>query len=503
VSESSVPTELAAVDLGSNSFHMIVARVVDGELQIVDRLRDPVRLAAGLDHKNHLDPEAQARAVTSLARFGDRLRDLAPSSVRVVGTNTLRKARSSRGFLRNAEAALGHAIEIIPGQEEARLIYLGVAHDLSDDSGRRLVVDIGGGSTECIVGERFESILCDSLHMGCVSYTRQFFADGRIDRDRFRKAELAAGVELRGLEGQYAELEWTEAVGASGTIEAIASWCESNGQDGRSIRREDLRELRKRLIACGDTASINLPGISSERAAVLPGGLAILRAVFGALEIESMHASRSALREGLLYDLLGRIRHEDLRDRTIRRLEERFAVEREHGRRVERTVLHLFDSVAEAWDIDREAGRRFLSWAARLHEIGLAISHSGYHKHGAYLVANSDLPGLSRTDSDLLAFLIRTHRRKITDALLKTLPPGRTRSALRLSALLRIAVVLERGRRDEPLPDLRLRPELAGLSMRFPEGWFADRPLLRADLENAASLLAVVGFVLLVDEFRE
>ncbi len=497
------PTQLAAVDLGSNSFHMVVARVVDGELLIVDRLRDPVRLAAGLDGDNRLSIEASERALDCLERFGHRLGHMPRSAVRVVGTNTLRKARGARAFLRHAEAAIGHEIEIISGQEEARLIYLGVSHDLSDDSGRRLVVDIGGGSTELIVGERFETLQCDSLHMGCVSWTRRFFPDGRIDRERFRAAELAAGVELRGLEETYANLGWREAVGASGTITSLNETALALGLDEHGLTRAALRDLRRALIEAGSTEAVELPGISAERAAVLPGGLAILRAVFGALSVPCMRASSSALREGLLYDLLGRIRHEDVRDRTIRRLQERYAVATDHAARVERTALDLFVRVSEAWEIDPEEGALFLSWGARLHEVGLAISHSGYHKHGAYLVTHSDLPGFSRTERELLAFLVRTHRRKLNDNLLRSLPPGRARNALRLSVLLRLAVVLHRARKDHALPAFEAKATRSGLDLRFEPGWLAEQALTRTDLENAAELLSAVGFGLLVGELGE
>ncbi|MEO0650653.1 MAG: exopolyphosphatase, partial [Planctomycetota bacterium] len=260
---------------------------------------------------------------------------------------------------------------------------------------------------------------------------------------------------------------------------------------------------RKSLIGFGTTDAIDLPGINSDRAAVLPGGLAILRAVFGALDIQRMTASQSALREGLLYDQLGRIQHEDVRDRTIRRLEERYAIDRAHAARVERTASVLFDAVLERWELDPELHGRFLTWASRLHEVGLAVSHSGYHKHGAYLIANGDLPGFSRPDRDLLAFLVRTHRRKITDALLRTLPPGRTRTATRLSVLLRLAVVLERGRREQELPRLHLTPRRNGLLLRFPAGWLAEQPLPRTDLANVAGLLSAVGFELVVGELGQ
>ena len=415
---------VAAVDLGSNSFHLVVGRPVQDQLHIVDRLRERVALAAGLDDEKRLTDEAQMRALACIERIGERVRGMPPGSVRAVGTSALRMARNAPAFLARAEEALGHPIEIISGAEEARLIYLGVAHDLSDDAHRRLVVDIGGGSTECILGERFEALKTDSLHMGCVNFSLRYFENGAITREAMERAHIAARLELQSMERTYRSLGWEECIGSSGTIVAIGTILAENQWSDRGITPKGLRKLRKALVALGHVDNLALPGLQAERAPVVPGGVAILSAIFDGLAIEQMSISQGALREGVLYDLLGRIRHEDLRDQTIRRFSERYHVDNEQSSRVERTASILLKDAAGEWDIPRKLGRQFLSWAARLHEIGLSLAHSGHHKHGAYIVENSDMPGFSRPDQSMLAALIEGHRRKLSIERFGALPPS-------------------------------------------------------------------------------
>lgn len=484
---------VAALDLGSNSFHMVIARAVGDELSILDRLRDPVRLAAGLDEQGNLDEETVARALDGLERFAQRLREIPPSRLRVVGTNTLRSARTSSHFLSRARRILGVPVEILPGAEEARLIYLGVAHDLADDAGPRLVVDIGGGSTECVVGERFEARLTDSLEMGCVSFSRRFFPKGALSRAGFKRAELAARVELEGIQERYAEAGWQHCVGSSGTIKAVDEVLRVNGWSESGITLTGIRRLRKTMIAAGGTEALNVPGIQADRAPVFPGGVAILKAIFQGLGIERMVTSQSALREGLLYDLLGRIAHEDVRDRTIASLSQRYRIDEPQARRVEGTALALLDQTAEAWGLGAEDARQRLSWAAALHEIGLAIAYSGFHKHGAYLLEHSNLPGFSLEDQRLLAAIVQEHRRRLDRTVFEALPPFHRELALRLCVLLRLAVQLNRSRSARPLPPLVARASEDGLELVFPEDWLDSHPLTRADLEAETALLADAG----------
>ena len=480
----------AAVDLGSNSFHMVVARLVQDQLHIVDRLRERVALAAGLDEQKRLREDTQERALECIRRFGGRVSGMPPDSVRAVGTSALRLARNSRAFLTRAEAALGHSIEIVSGQEEARLIYLGVAHDVSDDSGRRLVIDIGGGSTECILGERFEPLKTDSLHMGCVNWSQRFFPS-RITKESMDAARLAARLEVQSLERSYRSLGWEECVGSSGTVLAIEQILRVNSWTEGGIGPKGLRKLRREMIEIGDPRELTrIPGLEPERAHVLPGGVAILSALFDGLEIERMGVSQGAMREGLIYDLLGRIRHEDVRDRTIRRFMERWHVDLEQSSRVQRTALALFEQVHAGFDVDHEFGQRFLTWAARLHEVGLTLSYAGHHKHGAYLVENSDMPGFSREDQVVLAALIEGQRRRFPPPRIESVPPGLRRSVERLALVLRLAVLLNRSRGLVAAPRVSLEAGKTGYLLTFPEGWLESNPLTRADLTQEAEKLA-------------
>ncbi len=476
---------------------MVVARLVQDELTIVDRLRERVALAAGLDAQKHLAEDVQERALACVRRFGERLRGMSATQVRAVGTSTLRVARNSREFLERAEEALGHRIEIVSGLEEARLIYLGVAHDLSDDVGRRLVVDIGGGSTECILGERFEPLRTDSLHMGSVNWTQRYFKDGSIQRDAMREARIAARLEVQSLERAYRRLGWDECVGASGTILAIDEILRANGWSEGGITAKGLRKLRKQLVELGHAEKLGeIIALQPERAHVIAGGVAILTALFDGLEIERMGTSQGALREGALYDLLGRIRHEDVRDGTIRRFMERYAVDLEQAGRVRRTALQLFEQAREGFEIDRGFGERFLSWAAKLHEIGLSISHNGYHHHGAYIVGNADMPGFSREDQLALSALIDGQRRRFPPQRAADIAPASQRTVLRLCLLLRLAVLLARGRAEASLPRVAIEPHKDGYALRFPDAWLAERPLVLADLAQERQRLAPAGWTI-------
>ncbi len=485
---------VAAVDLGSNSFHMVVAQVVDGRPRVVDRLRERVVLAEGLDAAKRLKPEAQRRALRALRRFGQRLHDLPRGSVRAVGTNALRQARNGQAFLQRARRELGHPIEVVSGREEARLIYSGVAHDLPTQPGRRLVVDIGGGSTECILGARLQPLLADSLFMGCVTWSRRFFPRGELSARSMERAVHAAQREVQTLERSYRSLGWEHCIGSSGTILAIAGILREHGWDERgAITRRGLRKLRRAVLQARATRRLALPGLSPERADVLPGGLAILCGVFEELDIRCMTTSGGSLREGLLHDLLGRIRHHDPRERTIRELAARWHVDSGQAARVECTALEGLAQVAAAWDLQGEAPRRLLGWAAQLHEIGLAISYSGHHKHGAYLLQHADLPGFTREEQQQLATLVAAHRRKLPLEALVELPGQAAQDLLALTLLLRLAVVLNRARSTHALPRLRLEARRTGLVARFPRGWLRQHDLVREDLEEEAALVRAAG----------
>ena len=488
---------LAAVDLGSNSFHMIVAESLGGEPLVIDRLREQVQLGAGLDAEGRLDEAAIERGLACLQLFGQRLRHVDPERVRVVGTNTLRVARNARDFIERAEETLGHPIEIISGREEARLIYLGVAHTLSDDAGYRLVVDIGGGSTECILGERFEALDVHSLYMGCVAFTQRFFPDGKLGKAAYQQAELAARLELQTVERRFREVGWASAVWASGTIKAVAALVAARGWCEQGISLESLQKLRKELIAAADLRALEgLPGVRPDRLAVLPGGAAILMAVFEALGVEHMHVSNGALKEGLIYDLLGRIRHEDVRERTIRLFQQRYHVDTVHANRVRRTALLCLGQVAADWGLTEPGTARMLAWACAVHEVGLDVAWEHYHRHGAYVLGHADMPGFSRDDQALLAALVGGHRRKLKSPPWLELPPGRRDVARKLTVLLRLAVLLNRGRVPQPRVPFELHAKGQALEIHLAADWLEAHPLTRLDLEAEAHSLRAIDLKL-------
>ena len=494
VPAQAVPGLLAAVDLGSNSFHLIVARVAGGHLDVVDRLREPVRLAAGLGEDKRLRRDAIERALACLHRFGQRLRDTPEGVVRAVGTNTLRSARDGEAFRREAERVLGHPIEVIAGREEARLIYLGVAHALADNGERRLVIDIGGGSTECIIGTGFTPLHRESLYTGCVGVSRRFFPGGRIDKRSMKRAVLAVRVEFEPIEQRYRAAGWGSAVGSSGTIKAIAAIVRAAGWCEAGITRDALRRLRRALVEAGHVDAVALKELRDDRRPVLLGGVAVLSAALDALGIEYLDVSEMALREGLLFDLIGRIRHEDVRDATVQRRIERYRIDAAQGERVAVTALALLRQVADAWaPVHGEDAEQLLGWAARLHEAGLFVSHNQYHKHGAYLLANGDMSGFSRQAQTMLSSLVRGHRRKFPVAVFEQLAPADARCARRFCVLLRLSVVLNRARADHYLPGIEAKAEGDVLTVAFPPGWLDAHPLTRADLEQEQAYLAAAG----------
>lgn len=481
---------VAAVDLGSNSFRLQVGRVVDNQIYTLDSLKDPVRLASGLTADKRLDLDAQTRATNALRRFGERLRGLDQGAVRVVATNTLRVAKNALEFLPLAEEALGFPIEIIAGREEARLIYIGAAHSLPAASHKRLVIDIGGGSTEFIIGKRYDPQLMESLYMGCVSYTQRFFPDRKVDRKRLRDAQIAAAKEIELIAHDYQRLGWKEAVGSSGTARAIADVLELNAMNPGNetgITRVGLERLCSMLVKAGSAEALALPGISRDRQLVFVGGVAIMSAIFEALDLERMTYADGALRLGVLYDLLGRFHHHDMRDATVEQFRRRYQVEGHQAARVEATALSALSQLSGG-DPD-ENDVHFLSWACRLHEIGISVAHNAYHKHGAYILTYADMPGFSKKDQARLAMVVLGHRGKLEKIL--NLPP--TDSAWRLVFCLRLAVQLHRTRDDRPLPDWGVRGHGHGFQLDLPAGWLQENPLTAAALAEEAAIWRQIG----------
>jgi len=493
-----VPDVLAAVDLGSNSFHMVVARYSHGQLVILDRLREMVRLAAGLNDSGRLDDAATDRALRCLERFGQRLRAMNADSVRVVGTNALRRAKRKRWFLERARAALGHPIEIISGLEEARLIYSGVVNTSPSSPDKRLVIDIGGGSTEVVIGEGLTPLLLESLSVGCVGLTTNCFDDGRISDRRFERARTSVRLELEPIVQTYRKLGWTQVFGSSGTVRVIGDVVRRLNPDAPRITLDNLRSLADRVMAAGHVDDLDLPDVDEERAAVFPAGLAILLEVVENLGIDRVRVAEGAMREGLLYDLMGRFTDEDARVRSVRAMEKRYHVDSLQADRVEATAVQLIRQVRTDWGLEDPLAELMLRWAARLHESGLDIAHSKYHRHSAYLLQHADMPGFPREEQLLLSALVGAHRRQLSFETLEHLVTPWDRHAEFMIVLLRLAVLLHRGRNPEPLPEVTLRVKGRNLTLELPQRWMKDHPLTLEDLEQERLYLKDAGFRLLV-----
>lgn len=484
---------IAAIDLGSNSFHMVVGRLEHGEVRILDRLGEKVQLGAGLDAQGNLDEASQTRALECLRRFRQRIRDLDAGSVQIVGTNALRAAKNRKRFLQQAQAVMGFPIEIISGREEARLIYLGVCHTLADDQGRRLIIDIGGGSTELIIGERFEPLELQSLHIGCVSFRERFFPrQDELDERAFKQAVTEASRELLSIKQRYRALGWNSAVGASGSIKSVVQALGALGYDDGVVTFSRLKALKKQLL--GGKALSEL-GIKKERVSIFPAGLAILYACFDVLKIKQLTFSQGALREGLLYDIVGRIQHEDVRERSVRAMQTRYGVDQAHAERVQATVLHAFDQVALSWDLASQENTQLLRWASEVFEIGLAVSHNQYHKHGAYLLLHSDMSGFTNLTQTYLATLVRTHRRKLTEEAFSELDDMDGARLKRLAILFRLAVILTAARKSAETA-FGLRTKGKKIILNVGEDWLRKHPLTAANLYNEQQYLAKQDFEL-------
>lgn len=484
---------IAAVDLGSNSFHMIVARVDEnGNFSMVDQMKEMVRLRGGLDEHNNMDEAVAQNALDCLQRFGDRIRHLGSNCVRAAGTNTLRSMNTSAQFLKKANKALGHRIEIIPGREEARLVYLGVSHTISDDKGNQLVIDIGGGSTEFIIGERFESKILESLNFGSVSATKRFFGDGSLSKENWEKANIALRLEIMPIENEYSPDNWISAVGSSGTIKATREIAKALSLIDYNISLDALYKIRDSMIEMETIDCLELPLNNTQRVPVYAGGLAVLIAVFEALKIDTMTVSDGALREGLLYDLLGRIKHEDVRDRSIRDMMKRFNIDEVHAGLVKKTAFHCFKSVRKSWGLPKRR-KHTLGWAVDVHELGMSITHDKHHLQGAHIIQHADIPGFAKRRQDWLSVMIRSHRKKLPVELIDTHLDNDRSTLIYLIVLLRISVLLHRSRQYR-----KILPKVEGkenhLHIYIED--LSKQALLEADLSQEQQWLLKIGFTL-------
>lgn len=485
---------LAAVDLGSNSFRLSVGRVVqqNGKAQIyaVDRLKESVQLAAGLGEDHVLDEAAIRRGIQVLNRFGERIKGFHPNRVRVVATNTLRLARNVDAILPRFEAALGFPVEVISGQEEARLIFSGVTHELPPSDARRLMIDIGGGSTEVIIGKELRPLHLSSLPMGCVSYTQRFFPDGRITVVRMELAMLAARRELETISRQYRRTGWHEAYGSSGTAKGLVAILQDSGMSPKGITMAGMQSLKEKLVADGEVRIDELPGLKPYRAVVLAGGLAIMMAAFQDLNIEAMLPGEGALRVGVLYDLLGRDSLHDKRNETVRQFMTRHDLDTSQAERVKQVALELFDQLDLNADPDRADLLQALTWASDMHEIGLSIAHADYHRHSAYILAHADMPGFSRDDQSLLALLALGHQ----GGLAKLLDLEPTRGQWLTLLCLRLAVLLSRRRENLDQLPLGLHADQCQVAVNIDKTWLSNHPLSEYSLQRERQEWAKAGF---------
>ncbi len=501
---------IASVDLGSNSFRMVIAKIVQTQsgvqLRPIDTLRESVKLAAGLKSDKYLDEQSIERGLAAIRRFGERLRFFSPMQVRAVATNTFRVAKNASEFMRLAEKALGFPIEVIAGREEARLVYVGASHGAPATLGNRLVIDIGGGSTEFIIGHGYTPNLMESLYIGCVSHSQKFFINGEVDKYSFKQAELAASQEIEILAKEYRKQGWSQAVGSSGTARAIADLIALNGFDDHHqdlsntdfrgvITLAGLEKLKRSLIEAGNVHSSDLIGLKSDRKLVLPGGLAIMIAAFNELKIDRMEVVEAALRMGVLYDFLGRAQHHDMRFVTVEQFMQRYNVDVPHAKRVKEHAIKFFEQFPIPKEEDRQNNIALLGWAAKLHEIGLSISHNGYHKHSAYIATNADMPGFSKNDQAHLAFLLLGHTGKLGKL------SSNTYLDWRMLFCLRLAYVLNRRRVNESLPEILVQSTDKGFKLSVPRDWLAQRPLTEFSLKKEAADWEKIGREYVIDYF--
>lgn len=469
----------AAVDLGSNSFHMIICRVNQDTVETVDRVKDMVQIARGMQ-SGTIAPDARERAIQCLKRFSERLRDIPSSQVRAVGTKSLRSAKNAEDFLHEAEQALGHPIAIISGFEEARLVYKGLAHCVANDNNQRLVVDIGGASTEFIIGRDAEPELLESLNFGCVVYSEKFDLKNQISGRGMRAAYLSACADLERIRPAYMKKGWDLAYGTSGTMRAIADLLAST-DGGTMIRAASLRELSSSVIDDSEKTLHSLPKLRRD---VLPAGIAVLRAVFDQLKLEKIHIADATLKDGLIYDTIGRFNDVDARYAAVAKLQSQYNIDQAQADRVARTAIAFWKQIS-APPLPGVSRTKILKWAAQLHEVGLGISHSGYHNHGYYILRHSDLAGFGRYEQHILACLVRAHRKKIHEDRFDGLEKKVRLALLPMLVCLRLAVVLHRRREDQPdLPVLKQTNST--YSAIFPKGWLEENPLTTASLEKEA-----------------
>ncbi|TYG34796.1 exopolyphosphatase [Lonepinella koalarum] len=492
--------EIAAIDLGSNSFHMIVARIVNGSIQILSRLKQKVQLAKGLDQNGVLDQDAITRGVNCLALFAERLQGFQAENVNVVGTYTLRSAVNKAEFLRQAKAVFPYPIDIISGQREAKMIYAGVSHT-QPESGRKLVIDIGGGSTEMIIGEDFDPILAESRNMGCVSFAKQFFPNGKISRENFQQARLTALSRIADLAASYRQLGWQYVLGSSGTIKTVHQVITATLDSDGIITAGRLDFLIERTLKATHFDNLKLAGLNEERADVFVPGLAILSAVFDTYQIEQMRYSDGALREGVMYSLDKNFQVKNIRQRTAEALAEQFNIDRIQAERVSKTAVQLAQQFI-AWQANEFATemQEILLWAALLHEVGIVINHKNMQKHSAYILSNMELPGFDKEQQRLLSTLVRLQINGFHLDDIAQFSRYTPQDILALVRLLRLAILLNRSRQaTEQTDKIALKTHRTLWQLYFENGYLERNPLVQQDLKLEQRYLIEIGLDLAIE----
>lgn len=479
----------AAIDLGSNSFHMLVVRFTESRIEIIDREKEMVQIARGLKKTGSLDEDAQTRALSCLHKFSERLRDIPVAQIRAVGTKTLRAARNSKAFLKAAEAALGVPIQIISGYEEARLVYTGLAHTVINEYDNRLVIDIGGGSTEFIIGKAYDTYCMESLSLGCVTYTENFFLDpDNISAVNMQRAYITACSKLEQIRRKYLEQGWEVVYGTSGTMRAVAELL-GNEDNGAIIHRQALEDLTAQTL---QAKKLDAPNITKLRRNVLPAGLCILRAIFEQLKIDKIHVADATLKEGLIYDNIGRFSDHDARAASVKTLQEKYRIDSLQAKAVSKTAVHLWQQLESTALISGVSRTKVLNWASRLHEIGLSISHNNHNLHGYYILRHSDLAGFSRHEQYIMANLVKYHRKKISPARMEELDNDFQEAFIPLLICIRLSALLHRRRElSDILPEFHYKDNC--YTLKLDSTWLEEHPLTHASLEGEASCLKKFG----------
>jgi exopolyphosphatase / guanosine-5'-triphosphate,3'-diphosphate pyrophosphatase len=485
---------IAAVDLGSNSFHLVVARIIDGDIQLLHREKQRVQLAQGLNEHFVLNEEAIERGLNALRQFADTLAPFAPDSVRVIATFTLRRAKNAATFIRRAKSIFPFPIEIISGQEEARIIYQGVAH-FEHFTTKRLVIDIGGGSTEFVIGCGQQPLSLSSRNIGCVSYGNDYFSQGRISEKRFNRAILHAEQELEHIANQFKNIGWQQAVGTSGTVKAVRDIIVALGFSSNSIELDHLEALKDHFLQYTNCSELMIPGLSEDRKLLICSGLAILIAAFKQLQIQRLDYIDAALREGILYEMSDRLQHVDIRQQSVASMQRRYDIDMAQANRVSRTALALFKQVRSRWQLQQEHANA-LEWAANLFEVGLHINSSSVQKHSAYILQNANLPGFNQEQQLLVATLVRFHRRKIRAEEIPNFSLFQLSQVVNLIVLLRLAILLNQKRRDDFLPDISISGSAQQLHLHIQPDWLEQQSLLVAYLHSEQKQLRKIAFTL-------